>query len=449
MKNVLFASGTLQNFITQITVDERPAHVIVCGTKPDLIKQAPILHELLKRGEKAFLLHTGQHYDENLSGGIEKEFGLKVDVNLKVAGGTLTDVIGKIIIRWGAICSAIKEINPSIQILPYVHGDTTTCFAVTTASFAHGYPTVHVEAGIRTLMIKPQILGTYVKDYNSGFDFKTWLDISSNLSNYNGGSHEPFPEQWNTRATEAGTGLWMSSVDLSTENLKNEGFPSNRVFTVGNSVVDAMDFTTEIQSDIFEQYPALADGFVRVCIHRRENTESQERFTAMFEMIEALVISDKLNTNGKQIPLLMILLPGTKSAIARHGLSDRLEKLRMSENIIISDVWPKYSDVMAAMQRCKLCATDSGSMQEEMNMMGIPTATLRYGSDRPETFPARSNILCPPVSAEFMTEIISGALENLGLFEYPKLYGEKVSEKIVTAVLKSIEKSGGLMRLKP
>lgn len=437
MNEVVFAAGDLASFCDQVG-DDRPLHVVVVGTKPDLIKQAPILHELLKRGEKAILVHTGQHYDENLSGGIEKEFGLQVDVNLKVAGGTLTDLLGKLISRWGSLCVALKEHNPNLQVIPYVHGDTTTAFGTTTASFAHGFPTVHVEAGIRTYMI-----GNSALQKSATADFTDWFEISSDLSNYTLGSHEPFPEQWNTRATEAGTGLFMTPVSLATDNLQNEGFPNDRIFEVGNTVVDAMDFTNDIESDIFDRYPDLADGFVRVCIHRRENTESDERFLALFEMVEQLAGGEL------SVPILWILLPGTKKAIERLELSGRLDALKNNEQVLISDVWPKYSDVMAAMSRCTLCATDSGSMQEEMNMMGIPCATLRYGSDRPETFQARSNVLCPPVSADVMTQILLGALANLDQFKYPKLYGEKVSEKLVDRVVSFLNDGGDLMRLKP
>ncbi len=436
-----YLDGSLESFVDRICADQRPVHIVVVGTKPDLIKQAPILRELLSRGEKAVLLHTGQHYDENLSGGIQREFGLTVDVNLGVSGGTLSDNIAKIVSRSGKIFSAIRSKDPMIKILPYTHGDTTTCFAVTTAAFAHGIAVAHVEAGIRTLMLKKSAVHNLEKGERIT-DFLSWFNLSSNPEQYTYGSHEPYPEQWNTRATDAGSGLFFAPVKMVEESLIREGYPTSRIHTVGNTVVDAADFAGEITSDIFDRYPQLADGFVRVCVHRRENTESRQRFTALFELVEILA-------EESPKPILWILLPGTKSAIQRHGLTERLTALKSNENVIVSDVWPKYSDVIAAMKRCTLCATDSGSMQEEMNLLKIPTATLRYGSDRPETFFARSNVVCPPISGRVCADICLGALRNAEVFKFPQLYGENVAKKIADISIRSLEESETLVRLLP
>ncbi len=440
-QDIFYRDGSLDVFVARVTADMRPAHFVVVGTKPDLIKQAPILRELLARGEKAFLIHTGQHYDENLSGGIEKEFGLHIDVNLGVSGGTLSDNIASIIARAGDIFAALRAAAPTLKILPYTHGDTTTCFAVTTAAFAHGIAVAHVEAGIRTMMLTKS-LADKLTTTDISRDFPAWFALSSDAESYTYGSHEPYPEQWNTRATDAGTGLFFAPVERVGASLAREGYPQSRIHVVGNSVVDAADFAEEIESHIFERFPQLADGFVRVCVHRRENTESQERFSALFELVEILA-------EESPKPVLWILLPGTKAAIERHGFTGRLSALKAHKNVIISDVWPKYSDVIAAMKRCTLCATDSGSMQEEMNLLKIPTATLRYGSDRPETFFARSNVVCPPISGRIAANICLGAMKHLDLFSFPHLYGENVSKKIVDIALRALETHDTLIRLIP
>ncbi len=132
-----------------------------------------------------------------------------------------------------------------------------------------------------------------------------------------------------------------------------------------------------------------------------------------------------------------------------HGFNDRFSVLVKHKNVVISDVWPKYSDVIAAMKRCDLCATDSGSMQEEMNILNIPTATLRYGSDRPETFFAGSNVLCPPMNAEFMAEICLQAMKNKEMFVFPEIYGKSVSDAIVDVTTDLLAKEETLIRLLP
>lgn len=443
MQNVEYRDGSLEKCIERMGSDDRPVHCVTVGTKPDLIKMAPIMQALQKRGEKAFLIHTGQHYDENLSKGIEKEFGLIVDVNLGVSGGALFENISEVVSRTGKIYDALIKQYPKLKVLPYVHGDTTTCFATATAAFSCGIPVAHIEAGIRTLMMEKSVLEKEFKTFSDGdFDFKRWFQVSSEGKNYSYGSHEPFPEQWNTRATEAGTGIFFAPVPMVAESLKREGYPDSRIFMVGNTVADAADFVGDIESDIFEQYPALRDGFIRVCVHRRENTESRERFLELFKMVE--ILAEK-----SPKPVLWILLPGTKKAIDVHGLADRLRALRDHKNMIVSDVWPKYSDVIAAMKHCDLCATDSGSMQEEMNILNIPTATLRYGSDRPETFFAQSNVLCPPMSAEFMAEICLRSLESKECFIFPEIYGKSVSDAIVDVTTRLLAEEETLMRLLP
>ena len=206
--------------------------------------------------------------------------------------------------------------------------------------------------------------------------------------------------------------------------------------------MDAVNFVEEIDSDIFEQFPKLKNGFIRFCVHRRENTENKDRFEKLFETVEQLSIQSKN-------PILWILLPGTKSAIQRFGFESRFEKLKQQENIILSDVWSKYSDVMAAMKHCLLCATDSGSMQEEMNLLQIPCATLRFGSDRAETFFTKSNILCPIIEAKLMVKILLDSQRNSEKFEFPSIYGENVSEQIVDNVQTFLKEGSDLLRLNP
>ena len=123
-------------------------HLILIATKPDIIKQVPLYKELKSRGHAVFLVHTGQHYDENLSGGMLKEFGVQPDVNLNVRGG-MYEVVSQIIGRFGWLLGELKSRGKIV--IPYVHGDTTTAMAASNAGYCQGFASVHVEAGIRTL----------------------------------------------------------------------------------------------------------------------------------------------------------------------------------------------------------------------------------------------------------------------------------------------------------
>src|SRR3989338_6025368 len=123
-------------------------HLILIATKPDIIKQVPLYRELKNRGHLVLLGHTGQHYDENLSGGMLKEFGVEPDFNLNVRG-SMHEVVSQIIGRLGYVIEELKKRGKIV--IPYVHGDTTTAMAASNAAFCNGFASVHVEAGIRTL----------------------------------------------------------------------------------------------------------------------------------------------------------------------------------------------------------------------------------------------------------------------------------------------------------
>lgn len=259
--------------------------------------------------------------------------------------------------------------------------------------------------------------------------------------NWKRGSLEPYPEQFNTRCSEAATGVHLAPVSLDREFMLSEGFPEDRIFTVGNSVVDAVD---EAQarihtSTVFERFPLLRDGnFVRFCIHRRENCGSDRRFMALYEAMVSLV------KDGRTV--LLITMIQTEKAFERLGMKKDVEALaKKYKNFIYSPVWAEYVDVMAAMTKASVCATDSGSMQEEMNAMGIPCVTLRFGSDRSESVMAGGNLIAPPIDAKTVKSSIEYAWDNGEMRRASKLYGKNVSAKCID-VVEQVLKTGEVFR---
>ena len=264
------------------------------------------------------------------------------------------------------------------------------------------------------------------------------------------GSLEPYPEQFNTRCSEAGSGIHLAPVNLNREFILNEGFPEDRIFVTGNSVTDAtrMAQKNSSHSKVFERHPELADGdFVRFCIHRRENCVSELRFMAIYGAMKKLIEA------GRKV--LLINMIQTKAAFERFGLQEEVTRMAKShKNFVLSDVWSEYTDVIAAMSRAAVCATDSGSMQEEMNILGVPCVTLRFGSDRSESVLAGGNVIAPPVNADLITSIIEGAWNNADMCKVKNIYGEdasaelstSVSRKSVDAVLGVLEKQEGVFR---
>ncbi len=427
MKDITFATGS---FFDDLARHPDPrVHLILIATKPDIIKQVPLYLELKKRGMLAVLGHTGQHYDENLSGGMLAEFGVQPDFNLNVRGA-MHEVVSQIIGRLGALIGELK--GRGKIVIPYVHGDTTTAMAASNAGYCHGFASVHVEAGIRTLTPNFSAFGWKP---GKAIDVAQWHAFIQKRENWERGSLEPFPEQFNTRCSEAGSGLHLAPVELDREFLRAEGFPEDRIVVVGNSVVDAtQDALSRAQtSTVFDRHPQLAAGdFVRFCIHRRENCMSEKRFTAIYDAMKQLIL------DGKTV--LLISLFQTESAIDRYGLRDDVTALAKKDNFVYSPVWPQYVDVIAAMSRAAVCATDSGSMQEEMNVLGVPCVTLRYGSDRSESAINGGNLIAPPVDARMIHDLITYAWNNEAMRNAPKIYGTNVSSACIDAVQKVLEK---------
>lgn len=424
MTEILFRSPTF--FDDLAAQSERHVHLILIATKPDIIKQVPLYKELKNRGHLVVLGHTGQHYDENLSGGMLKEFGVEPDFNLNVRG-SMHEVVSQIIGRLGHVISELK--NKGKIVIPYVHGDTTTAMAAANAGYCNGFASVHVEAGIRTLT--PRFADERLAmDDPSHFDVAAWREFLMNADNWERGSLEPYPEQFNTRAAEAGTGVHLAPVELDRQFLISEGYPEDRIFVVGNSVVDATHeaLRNSENSSIFERYPILERGdFVRFCIHRRENCISETRFRAIYDAMKSLI------HEGRTV--LLISLFQTENAFDRYGLKDEVEKMAAEyANFVYSPVWPLYTDVIAAMNKAAVCATDSGSMQEEMNVLGVPCVTLRFGSDRAESAINGGNLIAPPVDSQLIRRVIDFAWDNRDMRNAPKIYGENVSSNCITAV---------------
>ncbi len=432
MKEVTFRSAKF--FDEVASMPGKHVHLVLIATKPDIIKQIPLYKELKKRGHPVLLGHTGQHYNENLSGGMLAEFGVDPDFNLNVRGESF-EIISQLIGRLGWVLKELKERGKIV--IPYVHGDTTTAMAGSNAGFALGFASVHVEAGIRTLT--PDYDKFSLKNIMGDPD--AWREFLMKRSNWKRGSLEPYPEQFNTRCSEAGSGLHFAPHALDVEFLQSEGFPDDRIVVTGNSVVDAIEESMkEIdKSKVFERYPLLEKGdFVRFCIHRRENCGSDRRFLAILEAMKMLL------EQGRTV--LLISMFQTESAIERLKLQEQMKEWQKKyPHFVYTPVWSEYKDVMAAMSKAAVCATDSGSMQEEMNAMRIPCVTLRFGSDRSESAMAGGNLIAPPVDGSLIAGLVEHAWNSETLKKVKPIYGKDVSKKSVDAVEKVL-KNGEIFR---
>lgn len=416
-------------------------HIITIATKPDIIKQAPVYRELVRRGEPVLLCHTGQHHDHAYSGAMLDEFGLTADIHLGIKGD-LQRKVAQIIEQFADVLTEL--VDAGLTPIPYIHGDTVTSMAIGVSSYLHRVACVHVEAGIRTLTPRREIYDRFLGDYRNGtFDWNAYVEAMTKPASFTRESREPFPEQFNTRVSDVATGFHAAPVELDRDFLVSEGFPADTIEVVGNTVVDAMASARAdaARATIFEEYPQLkGNRFIRICIHRRENTVERVRFLVLFDAMEQLV------REGEHV--LFISLFGTEQALDAFELRPRLAALEKDfpSSFIYSLVWPNYRDVIAAMLECAVVATDSGSMQEEMNVLGVPCVTLRYGTDRAESVLAGANVLAPPIDSGFVVTIIRAAMDSRQMGDVANLYGADVSARLVDCVLARLAPGDGLFR---
>jgi len=420
---------------------KRHAHIIMIATKPDIIKQAPLYLELKKRRELVVLIHTGQHYDYNLSHGVLGEFNMNVDINLNIHG-KLHEKYAMIIERLGNVLLEISDEYKKIPV-PYVHGDTLTATTADKAAFLNKFAVVHVEAGIRTFTPKAEFFHKLFKDYYDGkFDWKTYYKSLQDKDIYELGSIEPYPEQFDTRGIEPSAGYFALPHEIYRKTLKREWFPVENMEVVGNTVADAIEIskTKMHTSKAFETFPNMkGKDFIFITIHRRENCEKKERFLAIYNGIKKLI--------ERGIYVCFLGLYASEFAIDNYGLRDDIEKLveKYPKNFAYGKALAHHHEVIDMISKAGAVVTDSWSMQEEANIVETPCVTVRFWSDRTETILEWVNIIAPPINSSLIADIVEGAIANKSMMK-SNIYGENVSEKIVNGVLARLHSQGKLFR---
>lgn len=416
-----------RNIFERLQNTDEVINLVLIGTKPDIIKQFPLIAELKRQQKCVVIVHSGQHYDWALSGGMEEEFDIVPDFNLNVRG-SLFEQQSQIIAKLGFILEKLRKMKK--VVVPFTYSDTTTAVAGGIASYLNDYAVAHVEAGLRTMTPDDNILFSLLK----GCDVHDFYEKLRSRLVWHKGSYEPFPEQFDTRVSAPSAKVHFAPTDLNKEHLVAEGYDPARIFVVGNPVADAIRLVEKKNNPptVFEKYPKLEEGnFIRFCVHRRENIISKHRFGVIIKAMISLV------EKGENV--LLISLGATEKALSEYGFKDRISLLaEKHRNFIYSGVWPYYGDVVAGMKKCSVVATDSGSIQEETNVLGIPGVVLRFNSDRPEAVFHGTNILAPPVKSEVVEKIISavsadGDLRNRMKKAY-NIYGENVSQKMVGVI---------------
>ncbi len=431
------------NFWQDIEKSEKKyAHIIMIATKPDIIKQAPLYLELKKREELVILIHTGQHYDYNLSSWVLEEFWMDVDINLNIFW-KIHKKYSLIIERLWEILVELNDDYKKIPV-PYVHWDTLTATTADKAAFLNKFAVVHVEAWIRTFTPNRKFYENLFDEYKKwNFNWDEYYKSLQNFDIYERWSIEPYPEQFDTRAIEWSTWFFAAPVELYRETLEKEWFPSEHIKVVWNTVSDAIEISKKYvsRSKAFETYPNMKwKDFIFITIHRRENTEKKERFLAIYNWIKKLIES--------WVNVCFLWLYASEFAIDNFWLREDIENLKQKypDNFAYGPALAHHSEVIDMISQAWAVVTDSGSMQEEANIVWVPCVTIRFWSDRTETILSGTNIIAPPINSNLIADIVTWAIANKKMIKNNHLYWNNVSKKIVDEVLLMLKKDWKLFK---
>ncbi|WP_303856853.1 non-hydrolyzing UDP-N-acetylglucosamine 2-epimerase [Allisonella histaminiformans] len=304
----------------------------IFGTRPEAIKMAPVVRELLKHPEiETKVCLTAQHRE--MLDQVVDLFQLPVDYDLDIMkqGQSLYDITDRVLL---GLKEVLEKEKPDLVL---VHGDTTTTFSATLAAFYQQIDVGHVEAGLRT-----------------------------------GNMYSPFPEEANRRLTSVLTTLHFAPTETARQNLLKENQKDDRIFTVGNSVIDALLAT--VKKDYVFEDKELQDieehkRIILVTTHRRENLGEPMRnvYRALRRLVET-------------IPDTEVVFPVHRNPLVRQAVKEVLDGV---PGIHLVDPM-EYEPFTNLMARSAIILTDSGGIQEEAPSLGKPVLVLRDTTERPE-----------------------------------------------------------------
>lgn len=316
----------------------------VVGARPNFMKVAPVLRaSAALSGVRQYLLHTGQHYDEAMSDRFFQDLALpRPDFNLGVGSGTHTVQTAKIMTEFEPVLAAHK---PDWVV---VYGDVNSTMACTLVAVKMGIRVAHVEAGLRS-------------------------------------RDRSMPEEINRLVTDALADLLLTPSRDADANLQAEGIPDSRIRFVGNVMVDTL-LTLRAKArelDAARTHGVAGKPFAVCTFHRPSNVDNRE---SLAEILGAL---DEL---ARRMPVVFPIHPRTRQRMADFGLSGLAERVKLLEPL-------GYLETISLVDQSTLVLTDSGGLQEETTVLGVPCLTARPNTERPVTVTEGTNRLIPSTKA--------------------------------------------------
>ena len=356
---------------------------LVAGARPNFMKVAPIIHEIKKKkNEGVFidysLVHTGQHYDNKMSGNFFEQLNIpEPDKNLNAGGGSQAEQTAAIMVSFEKYL-----INNSTDLVLVV-GDVNSTMACAIAAQKLGIKVAHVEAGIRS---------------------KDWA----------------MPEEINRLITDSITNYFFTTSELANKNLKLSGFDDSQIFYVGNTMIDTLynnqsRFTKPL---IWDQFKLKEKEYIVITMHRPANVDEG------FKLKETI---NQIIENSQQSKLIFPIHPRTRKII--DNLDINHPRLFIIEPLGYLEFNYLVSNSLAVI-------TDSGGITEETTVLGIPCLTLRDNTERPETISIGTNELIGTNPKNIPPALIKLYSGNWKKGKIPHLWDGKTAERIVSILIK-------------
>ena len=354
----------------------------IVGARPNFMKIAPIIKQMNKRSSiEHILVHTGQHYDTKMSDVFFQELEIpSPDIHLNIGSDTHAKQVAKIMTAFEDVCD---DFQPDAIL---VVGDVNSTMACTLVAAKKGIKVIHVEAGIRS-------------------------------------GDRTMPEEINRLVTDSVTDYLLPPSQDAVDNLLREGHSRDSIRLVGNVMIDNLLKLKEqiAASKILEQIGVEPQAYIALTLHRPSNVDVKEKLTGIVR---------SLNKLADSIKVVFPVHPRTTKMISSFGLDGLMEH----KNII--KVEPLgYFDFGKLVANAKFVLTDSGGIQEETTVYGIPCITLRENTERPITVDVGTNELCPSNEEDILemaNKIMAGQWKKGSI---PQYWDGETAERIVSFIL--------------
>jgi UDP-N-acetylglucosamine 2-epimerase (non-hydrolysing) len=355
---------------------------LIAGARPNFMKIAPIIDAILKAQREGKdihyrLVHTGQHYDENMSKNFFEQLGIpEPQVNLGAGGGTQAEQTAAIMTGYE------KLLMQESTDLCLVVGDVTSTMACSISAQKLHVKVAHVEAGIR-----------------SG----DWT----------------MPEEINRMVTDSITNYFFTTTDIANDNLRTAGIPDDRIFWVGNTMIDTLlkHRPRFRKPSLWDEIGLEEKKYIVMTLHRPANVDEEATFRKLLE---------ELVSSSRGLPLVFPVHPRTQKIM--QGLGIAYPSLYLIEPL-------GYLEFNYLVERSLAVITDSGGITEETTVMGIPCITLRDNTERPETITIGTNELIgtnPDNIRPALDKLFAGEWKKGGI---PERWDGKTAERIVEVLL--------------